>query len=34
MEWNEDNFNIEKLKYTKEAYAEGKYAFVSDVDKN
>ena len=23
MEWNEDNFNIEKLKYTKEAYAEG-----------
>ena len=31
MEWNEDNFNIEKLKYTKEAYAEGKYAFVSDV---
>ena len=30
MEWNEDNFNIEKLKYTKEAYAEGKYAFVSD----
>lgn len=31
MEWNEDNFNIEKLQYTKEAYAAKKYAFVSDV---
>ena len=31
MEWNENNFNIEKLQYTKEAYAAGKYAFVSDV---
>ena len=31
VEWNEDNFNIEKLQYTKEAYAAKKYAFVSDV---
>lgn len=31
MEWNEDNFNIAKLKYTKEAYEAKKYAFVSDV---
>lgn len=31
MEWNESNFDIDKLKYTKEAYAAGKYAFVSDV---
>lgn len=31
MEWNEDNFNIEKLQYTKEAYAAKKYAFVSDI---
>lgn len=31
MEWNEDNFNIDKLQYTKEAYAARKYAFVSDV---
>lgn len=31
MEWNEDNFNIDKLQYTKEAYEAGKYAFVSDV---
>lgn len=31
MEWNEDNFDIEKLQYTKEAYAAKKYAFVSDV---
>lgn len=31
VEWNEDNFNIEKLQYTKEAYVAKKYAFVSDV---
>lgn len=31
MEWNENNFNIDKLQYTKEAYEAGKYAFVSDV---
>lgn len=31
MEWNEDNFDIDKLQYTKEAYEAGKYAFVSDV---
>lgn len=31
VEWNEDNFNIEKLQYTKESYVAKKYAFVSDV---
>lgn len=31
MEWNEDNFDIEKLQYTREAYTAAKYAFVSDV---
>lgn len=31
MEWNEDNFDIERLQYTREAYTAGKYAFVSDV---
>lgn len=30
-EWNEDNFDIQALPFTKEAYAVGKYAFVSDV---
>ncbi len=29
--WNEENFNVEALTYTKEAYAAGKMAFVSDV---
>ena len=29
--WNEDNFDVEALPYTKEAYAAGKMAFVSDV---
>ena len=29
--WNEDNFDIESTPYTKEAYAAGKFAFVSDV---
>lgn len=30
-EWNEDNFDVNSLKFTKEAYALKKYAFVSDV---
>lgn len=30
-EWNEKNFDYKSLKYTREAYALGKYAFVSDV---
>ena len=30
IEWNEDNFDINICKYTKEAYNEKKYAFVSD----
>ena len=29
-EWNEDNFDINAIEYTKEAYAAKKYAFVSD----
>lgn len=29
-EWNEDNFNVSAIPYTAEAYAQGKYAFVSD----
>ena len=28
--WNEDNFDINSVPYTKEAYEAGKYAFVSD----
>lgn len=28
--WNEDNFDINSTPYTAEAYASGKYAFVSD----
>ena len=31
VEWNEDNFDINVYKYTKQAYEEEKYAFVSDV---
>ena len=31
MEWNEKNFDINNLQYTKEAYHAKKYAFVSDV---
>lgn len=31
MEWNEHNFNICNLQYTKDAYDAKKYAFVSDV---
>lgn len=30
-EWNEDNFDVNALAYTKEAYEAKKYAFVSDV---
>ena len=29
-EWNEDNFDINLIPYTEEAYKLGKYAFVSD----
>ncbi|MGL5938564.1 MAG: glycosyltransferase family 32 protein [Phocaeicola sp.] len=29
--WNEDNFDINALTFTREAYATKKYAFVSDV---
>lgn len=28
--WNEDNFDVDSVAYTKEAYQAGKYAFVSD----
>ena len=30
-EWNEDNYDVNMMKYTKEAYFAKKYAFVSDV---
>ncbi len=30
-EWNESNFDINVIPYTKEAYAAKKYAFVSDI---
>lgn len=30
-EWNESNFDISLMPYTSEAYAMGKFAFVSDV---
>lgn len=30
-EWNEDNFNIKEFPYAQEAYANKKWAFVSDV---
>ncbi len=30
-EWNEDNFDVNMMPYTKEAYYAKKYAFVSDV---
>lgn len=29
-EWNEDNYDVDKNEYMKEAYANGKWAFVSD----
>lgn len=31
MIWNEDNYDINKIRFTREAYQEKKYAFVSDV---
>lgn len=31
IEWNEENFDVNSFDYCAEAYAEGKYAFVSDV---
>lgn len=31
IEWNEDNFDFNLFDYTKEAYAQKKWAFVSDV---
>lgn len=30
IEWNEDNYDINKIPYIKQAYAAKKYAFVSD----
>ncbi len=30
-EWNEDNFDVNMMPYTREAYVQKKYAFVSDV---
>lgn len=30
LEWNESNYDVEKIPYIKEAYAAQKYAFVSD----
>lgn len=30
IEWNEDNYDVNKIRYTKEAYEAKKYAFVSD----
>ena len=29
-EWNEDNFDVNSIPYTHDAYSAGKYAFVSD----
>lgn len=29
-EWNEDNFDVDSILYTQQAYQAGKYAFVSD----
>lgn len=29
-EWNEDNFDVDAIAYTRDAYKAGKYAFVSD----
>ena len=30
-EWNEENFDVDRLPFTREAYAAKKYAYVSDV---
>ena len=31
MEWNEDNFDVNSTEFSKQAFAEKKWAFVSDV---
>lgn len=31
IEWNEDNFNLDRYPYVREAYDNGKFAFVTDV---
>lgn len=31
IEWNEDNFDVNMMQFTREAYEKKKYAFVSDV---
>lgn len=31
IEWNENNFDLNKYKYVRQAYDKGKFAFVSDV---
>ncbi len=31
IEWNEDNYNVNRHDFTKEAYEKGKFGFVSDV---
>lgn len=31
IEWNEDNFDLDEFQYTREAYDNRKFAFVSDV---
>lgn len=31
IEWNEDNYDVERHAYTSEAYKKGKYGFVTDV---
>jgi mannosyltransferase OCH1-like enzyme len=28
--WNEDNFDVDSIQFTKEAYAEKKWAFITD----
>ena len=30
-EWNEDNFDVDMMPFTREAYSRKKYAFVRDV---
>ena len=30
IQWNEDNYDVNKIKYIREAYQAKKYAFVSD----
>lgn len=31
IEWNEDNFDVNYSEYTRQAYQQGKFAFVSDI---